>query len=205
MTFPHTKRVLWAFGVECLILVAILLSLDWFPAWVLKASAILAICLPIICYLSIATEPTVYRSWLQVGAELRRSLAEGIRSLRRCFSIDTVRRIVRWIGTMKVHPTTFDDWFATLVLPFKVYVIAAIPFLWACHALYSFFSSAPTPMSRSEALPLILTGYALCLLALLIGALFQSLFSERGRATRTILMFLVGIVMLWMLPWIAGR
>jgi hypothetical protein len=107
---------------------------------------------------------------------------------------------------MKACPTTFDDWFALLLFPFKVYVIIAIPFLWTCHAVYSFFSSAPTRMVRSEALPLISTGYAMCLLALLTGALFQSLFSKRGRSTQTVLFFLLGVVMLWMLPWgLAGR
>jgi len=205
MTLHHTRRVLWAFGLECVIFITILLSLDRFPSWLLTVCAIVAIALPIICYLTIVAEPAVYRSWMELGQELCRSTVTGIGLLWEFLSIETIRKVIRLVREMKTYPSTFDDWFALLLFPFKVYVIVAIPFMWSCHAIYSVFSVAPSRMGRSEALPVILTGHAWCLLALLSAALFQSLFSKRGRSTQTVLIFLLGLVMLWMLPWVTGR
>ena len=94
--------------------------LDRFPSWVLKVFGIVAIALPIICYLTIIAEPAVYRSWLGLGNELCHSMVTGIGALWTCLSIDTMRRIFRLFREMKTCPTTFDGWFALLLFPLGV-------------------------------------------------------------------------------------
>ena len=53
-----------------------------------------------------------------------------------------------------------------------------------------------------EATLLVSTGYILCLLMLLIGALLQAIVARRGRSIQTLGFFVLGIVFLWLLwPW----
>ena len=138
-TNHHTKRILWAFGLECALFIVILLFLDGAPTWFLRISAILAIALPIVCYLTIATQASVYRSWLNMAQELRCALVAGVRCLWHCLTFKNARELAHRIAKMKAFPSTADDWFALMLFPFKAYVLAAFPFLWTCRAVHGLF------------------------------------------------------------------
>jgi hypothetical protein len=198
MTLQHTRRVLWAFGLESAIFVAISLFLDRIPSWLLTVSAIVAVILPIIFYLTIIVDPAVYRSWLELGGEIYTFILTGLGFIRECFTLKTIRKLIYLVRTMKICPATFDDWVALSLFPFKTYVFMAVPFLWSCHFFYSVFSGDHHRMRGSDAFFFILNGYLLSFLVLLIGALFQALFSNRGRATQTLLVFFLGLIMILM-------
>lgn len=206
MKSNYTKRILWAFVMECLLLVAILLLLDRFPAWVLRTMALVAISLPIICALTIAAKPKVYRTWLMVLRELRLGVVAGFCWLWSCISIKNTQNLARHVRAMNICPTTADDWLALVFFPFKAYVLMAFPFLWVCHAIGTlYFSLAPRLNNFAAAAP-ISAGYALCLPVLLIGALLQALISKQGRSTQTVIVFLLGLLIFWTMPRaLAGR
>lgn len=197
MTHFYTRRILWAFVAECLVLAVILLSLDRFPAWALKTAAAIAIALPLICYLPIAAKPAVYQSWWGVFTEFRLGLLDAARSLRHCFSMQMVTSLYRGILDMELAPKTVDAWFALILFPFKVYVMTALPLLHIWYSWEKFFALEPGRRTFREAAIAFSGHYALCLPILLIGALSQALFFRRGRATETLLVFLVGILMLY--------
>lgn len=206
MTSTFTKRLLLAFGLEGLLLVAILLSLDRFPPWTLKTTAIIAVSLPVICYLAIATKPEVYRAWMRVLREVCLGIMRLSQWLWSCFSIRNAVDLLHRVRGMKACPTSVDDWFAFLFFPFKAYVLLAFPFLWICHALGPLNSASFPRLSSFAASTPIFSGYALCLPVLLIGALLQALFSKRGRSTQTVLVFLLGLLIFWAIPReLAGR
>ncbi len=202
MTYPHTRRLVWAFGAECSIVSAMLIFADHLPAWVFKTGSIVALAIPIVGYATVICEPSVYRAWKQVISELRRGAVAGVRCVGGCFSIKSIVFLTHRITHLKVCPGTVDDWFALVLFPFKVYVLIAVPFLWAWRALHAFFASDLVRISRADVLWPISAGFAACLAILLAGALLQALFSERGRSTQTLLVFLVGLCFFWSLwPW----
>lgn len=182
--------------MECVILIAMLMFLDRFPAWILTVCGMVALALPIVCYLTVVADPVVYRSWLDVGDQFRRFMVTGVRVLRASLSIDTIRKGLGLLRGMKICPTTSDDWFAFFLFPFKVYVVVAIPFVWSFLAVNSLFSVAPGRMLQFGVYILTCECYILCLLVLLTGALLQALFSKRGYSAQTILLFVLGVMMM---------
>ena len=107
---------------------------------------------------------------------------------------------------MKTFPNTKDDWVALFVFPFKVYVLLAYPFLLICLAVRRMFESSHLSYtlrnSDASATYAVSQVYALCLAMLLLGALVQAIFCQRGRATQTVGLFFLGCIIFWMFkPW----
>jgi hypothetical protein len=207
MTYHHRRRVLWAFGAECLFIGLVVLLMGRLPNWILMVALIIATGLPIICALAIIAKPEVYHGWQAVIGEVRLGLRDGARWLWGCCSMQNAIRAARSITKMRVCPSTADDWFAVVLLPFKVYALTALPLLRICYWLSKLLLSIPTRSGYYEAVRMVSAGYSLCLPVLLLGALLQAMFSSRGRSTQTVLVFLFGAVMYWALwPWgRAGR
>lgn len=197
MTCSYTKRVLWAFTAECLLLALVFLWLDTFPGWALKTAAAVAVILPVIIYLTIAIKTDVYRSWQGVFVEIRRGLLGAARLLQQSCNTQNVIRLYQSLVKMDLYPRTADAWFALLLLPFKVYVFAALPILHIGYSVAKLLASAPNRRGYQDAAFVIAGGYWWCCLILLLGALLQALFFRRGRATQTVLVFLIGALVLW--------
>jgi len=207
MTSHHPNRILWALGAECLLLLSVLLFLDRFPAWALKALVILAAALPVIWYVSITMRRSVYFAWRDVFKELGRGFLDAARWLAKCFRPQTITRLVRSVAALETCPKNADAWFAASLFPFKLYVLTAVPFLRLSWAIALKFVSYPNWQGYYAAAELIAIGYLICCTVLLFGSLVQALFCPRGRSTQTVLTFLLGGLMLWTLfPWrFAGR
>lgn len=207
MTSHHPNRILWALGAECLLLLSVLLFLDHFPAWALKTLVIMAVLLPATCYVTLATRPATYFAWLEVFKELRGGFLDAARWLATCFSPQAITRLVRYVAELETCPQNADAWFAASLFPFKLYVLAAVPFLRLSWMIASLFVYQPNWQGYHTAAELIASGYLICCTVLLFGSLLQALFSPRGRSTQTVLTFLLGAMMLWTLfPWrFAGR
>ena|ERR1035441_8491517 len=92
---------------------------------------------------------------------------------------------------MSILPKTRDEWVGLLLFPFKAWVLIGYP-------LYFMFRSyvAQHGMDGTRTLGQLVIGcYMLSVVALLIGALVQSIVCARGAATRTV-MYVVGSVIL---------
>jgi hypothetical protein len=93
---------------------------------------------------------------------------------------------------MSILPKTRDEWVAAPLFPFKAWMLAGYP-------VYFIFRSyvARHVLDGTRGFwQLVVAGYELSVVALLIGALIQSIVCSRGAATRTILYVLVGIFIL---------
>jgi hypothetical protein len=100
---------------------------------------------------------------------------------------------------MKLCPATGDDRFALFLFPFKLYVVLGLPFLWVCMVWEYFTDPGFARFEYAGAAQLLSIGYLQSLFVLLVGALLQALFSQRGRSGNTVLVFLIGIWMFWVL------
>jgi hypothetical protein len=102
---------------------------------------------------------------------------------------------------MKILPSSKDERIALALFPFKAYVVMALPFLdicrW-CKATYlPRFYGYP-----EEATWDVSTGYELCLMALLLGALVQAIRGPRWSLARTVAFLVLGFVIYERLyPW----
>ncbi|MGH7968286.1 MAG: hypothetical protein ACREIC_06105, partial [Limisphaerales bacterium] len=103
--------------------------MDYFPGGVMAAALAVALSLPVICFFTIAVQPSVYLAWLDCFRQIRSARVELVIKLWRCLSRENAIHVARSIARMKVCPATADDWFALLLFPFKAYVLMAIPFL----------------------------------------------------------------------------
>jgi hypothetical protein len=94
---------------------------------------------------------------------------------------------------MQIAPHTKDEWIAFALFPFKVFTVAFLLIL----------GCAP----RSEFLPAVAFAFVLCLPVLLLGALIQGIFCERGSASRTLIFVCLILVLMfgdfrWGLPFL---
>lgn len=74
---------------------------------------------------------------------------------------------------MRVLPDTREHWLAAALLPFKAYVVTALP----CAMLFP----------QGGTLMTLASGYVLCLPVLLLGAIAQLLMNDRTASVRTAL------------------
>lgn len=95
---------------------------------------------------------------------------------------------------LTILPKSKDEWIALAVFPFKVWVLVALPFF----TFFSAYVSAEHVRYGTTALgEAVISGYMLSILALLAGAVIQSIFCERGAATRTSLYAVASIVLVF--------
>ena len=196
-----------AFVGQMLCVAAVVALSEHLPSWVLGMLLGAALLLPLAAYVTIAAQPPVYRAWQSALRELYHFGAVCITAVPRCFSLKRISRLCRLAVPVRTFPATSDEWTAFLLFPFKVFVLAALPFLWVSGFLVRLAEPRLRYARFPEAMFAISEGYVLCLGMLLLGALLQALFSRRGRSTQTVFVFLVGVVFLWMLrSWgISGR
>jgi hypothetical protein len=186
-----------------MILIASLLAFDeYFSPWVLKVTVATAFLLPIAAYITIVAQPSVYHAWYAALREVYVFGLSCITAIWSCLRISSAKRVWHFVATLPVFPSTADGWVALSLFPFKLYVLMALPFLWLfCHLMH-LVGPRFAHMRFPEATFAISEGYVLCLAVLLFGALMQALFSRRGRSHQTVLVFALGVFLLWMLrPW----
>jgi hypothetical protein len=94
-------------------------------------------------------------------------------------------------------PHTRDEWVGFALLPFKGYVIAALPLYLVFHGFIS--ARIDGRSSSSHVFMAVYLGYLLCTAVLLLGALIQATICKRGAAMRTLLF--VGYCIFLFLIW----
>jgi hypothetical protein len=95
---------------------------------------------------------------------------------------------------LRLLPQTRDEWIALPLFPFKAWVVVAFPF----YVAFSSYASAQHVRYGVGVLgEVMIGGYMLSILALLFGALIQSIISKRGAATRTVLYALASIILVF--------
>ena len=202
MTYNHTRRMLWALMGECVLVVCVIAFNESFPSWMLKTTLLAAVLLPIIGYVTIVSQPPVYRSWLGIIRELWHAAVSFPAVLRACFSFKNLIYLARSITRLDAFPSTADAWFALLLFPLKLYVLMGLPFLRLCIWWERLTDPKVAYLAYTQVSFAFSEGYLLSLTVLLVGALFQALFSKRGRSGATVGVFLIGIMFFEMLnPW----
>ncbi len=98
---------------------------------------------------------------------------------------------------MHVFPKTSSEWLALPLFPFKAWVVTALP-VYLLFGIYS-ASQVPTSYNTGVVASAVVAGYVLSAAALLLGALVQSIFCERGTATRTAAYAAAGIILVWLM------
>ena len=98
---------------------------------------------------------------------------------------------------MKILPSTKDEWIGFVFLPFKVYVVAALPLF----LIFTTFASTRLDgrWSGSDVRTGVYLGYLLCIAVLVFGTVVQAGICQRGAAARTILFVGCAIVFLLLL------
>jgi hypothetical protein len=177
-----------------MILIACLFEFDeLFPSWMLKLMATAALGIPVVAYLTIFLQPRVYNAWRSLVRELFDFGVHCIITLWDLCSLKSMIRAWRSIRSMPVFPRTKDEWVAFFIFPFKTYILLSYPFSITCIALIRPYHY----VRYSEATFAVSMFFVLCLAILLISSLVQAVFCQRGRATQTMVFFLIGCLIFW--------
>ena len=202
MTCRNTRRMIWVFSGQLVLIACLVVFADHLPSWSIKVATTTAVLLPVAVYLAICREPAVCRAWRQAFREIWDFGWACAASLWRCLSVQSLVRVGRSVVTLRIFPNDSDAWVALPLFPFKLYVFMAAPFLWLARWIYGFFFPQFAYLRFPEATHAISQGYVLSLGILLIGALTQSLCSRRDRSTQTVLVLLLGAIFFCALhPW----
>jgi len=94
---------------------------------------------------------------------------------------------------MTIFPKTRDQWIVLLLFPFKAWVVIAFPFYFFVRG---FAFGQYTRYGTGEFGMMAMSGYMVSVPTLLLGALIQSSFSDRGEAEKTAIYALAGIALL---------
>ena len=99
---------------------------------------------------------------------------------------------------MRIVPKTLDDWIGLTILPFKTFVILGF-MLFVLLLIFDRSLLFPRHGVGAYMGYALGFGYLICVPCLLLGALIQSLFCERGAATSTLVFFTLAFLFLLML------
>jgi len=189
--------MLWVFVGQLILIAAWFIWNDSIPSWVNYIIAATAIIFPVIAYLTLLAQPSVRQAWRWVFREFYLFALSISPALKYWFSFRTVVNLVRLVRSLKTFPESMDGWIALCLLPFKTYIIVALPFSLVCVKVFSFFHPARRDYWELE--DLLEVGYFISVVLLLPGALLQALVCRSGRASQTMFIFLLGVLILLLL------
>jgi len=194
--------MIWIFFGQMMLIACLVAFAERFPSWLIRFLTTGAVLLPVVAYFTIFAEPSVYHAWRSALWETWDFGLDCIGAIWRCLSLRSFLRVWQSVATMRVLPDSGDAWVALSLFPFKLYVVMAMPFLWLARRAMRIIEPQLAYLRFPEATFAISEGYVLCLGILLIGALVQALFGQRGRSTQTVLVFLLGVLFFRVLsPW----
>jgi hypothetical protein len=193
-----TRRMLWVFVGQMMLMVALFVWNDCFPSWVNRIIMATVILFPLMVYLTVLAEPSVRQAWRSLLRDCYLFAVSIPPAIARLFSFATVVKLAQIVASLKPFPETKDDWIALILLPFKTCIVVTFPMIWVFGKIISYFQLYGRASWPSY--ELIFQCYLISLLALLVGALFQSIFCRAGRATTTSLFFFVGFALLLIGP-----
>ena len=193
----HTRRMLCVLVGQVLLIAALFVWNDLFPSWVNQIIVITLIFFPPLAYLTVLAQSSVRQEWRWLFRELYLFALLIPPAMKHLFSFRTIVSLARLVRSMKPYPESLDGWVTLCLFPFKTYIVVAYPFTYISMKLFLLFS----PMRREfwGLGEIIVEGYLLSLVILLLGALLQALICRAGRATQTLGIFLLGIIILFVL------
>ncbi len=153
----------------------------------------MVILFPLMAYLTVLAQPSVRQAWRSLLRDCYLFAVSIPPAIARLFSFATVMKLVQIVTSLKPFPETKDDWIALVLLPFKTCIVVTFPMIWVFGKIISYFHLYGRTFWLSY--ELIIQCYLISLLALLVGALLQSIFCRAGRATTTLGFFLLGFVL----------
>jgi hypothetical protein len=171
---------------------------DFFPARFCQIIVLWVLFFSPVVYLAVLAKPIMRVAWRELLRDTLLFVFSAVRAFSRLFLPSTFIKLVKFIASLKPAPTTFDEWIALCVLPFKTCVIVTFPMIWIFQKIMS-HSSSFRPYGRACGISYeLLAGcFLFSLLGLLLGALLQAIFCRTGRSTVTLRFFLLGVIFIF--------
>jgi hypothetical protein len=196
MRCRDTSRMIGVFAAQFALIALLCAFAGYFSLKTLETLAMLAFFLPVIGYSSILIRPSVYKSWCEVFREVGLAIVSCIARTVGFFSVRTILRVCRVVARMRVFPSGADEWFALMLFPFKVYVLAGVPMIWFYLWLKRVMGLQFGGMYSGDLGENVALIYFPCLGMLLFGALIQAKFSTREQSSRTASICVAGFAFL---------
>jgi hypothetical protein len=185
--FPpnYTRRMIWVFAGQLILVVALLSWNDIFPIWLNWGIGVSVVLFPPMAYLTVLVRPSVRHAWHDLLSDSWLLIGSITRAFFRLFRPSSLMKLARFVASLKPMPDTADGWVTLCVLPFKTCVVATFPLIWVAAKIVS-HRAYHHPFGRTVELPvnLLLECYLFSLLGLLLGALLQTIFAGQGAPRR---------------------
>jgi hypothetical protein len=134
----YTRRMLWVFVGQLLLVVALFVWSDFFPSWLNQVVMVSVILLSPLAYLTVLAKPVMRHAWRETLRDTWLLIISIIRACGWLFLPSTFMKFVRFIASLKPVPTTIDGWITLCVLPFKTCIVAAFPVVWIFEKVLSY-------------------------------------------------------------------